>query len=198
MLTMKAVVSRLRLLITWLMGAPAGLKLNSVLSGALGKFFLYHIHLWVTFLELTAPHVTLALSLTADSLKYVGFCLQVCLAQDTFNLISFHVHCFYAYARRLFYSQTFGLQSLWRLFRGKKYNPLRQRVDSCAGNDVDQLFVGTVAFTILLFLYPTTLMYYAVFAPLQLAVVAANYCLCATVRTVSRIQSYKGKASTIL
>ena len=45
------VVSYLNILMTWLMGAPAGLKLNSVLSQSLGKFFLYHIHLWKTFLQ---------------------------------------------------------------------------------------------------------------------------------------------------
>ncbi len=56
------VVSRLRLLLSWLMGAPAGLKLNSVLSGALGRFFLYHVHLWVTFLHLAAPHLARAIS----------------------------------------------------------------------------------------------------------------------------------------
>ena len=55
--TMDLVVKNLQQLISWLMGAPAGLKLNSVLSQALGKFFLYHIHLWVTFLILVAPYV---------------------------------------------------------------------------------------------------------------------------------------------
>lgn len=45
----------LRQLMTWLMGAPAGLKLNAVLSQSLGKFFLYHIHLWRTFLQVTTP-----------------------------------------------------------------------------------------------------------------------------------------------
>ena len=58
--------------------------------------------------------------------------------QDTLNLITFHVHCFYAYARRIFVSQSSGLLSLWRLFRGKKYNPLRDRVDS-SPNNVDQV-----------------------------------------------------------
>ena len=57
----------------------------------------------------------------------------------------------------------YGLQSLWRVFRGKKWNVLRKRVDT-AIYDVDQLFVGTLLFTILLFLLPTTAMYYVVFA----------------------------------
>lgn len=56
----------------------------------------------------------------------------------------------------------YALGSLWRLFRGKKWNVLRQRVDS-AVYDADQLFVGTLLFTVLLFLLPTIGLYYVVF-----------------------------------
>lgn len=63
---------------------------------------------------------------------------------------------------RLFNLQLKCLISLWRLFIGKKYNPLRERVDSCQYSP-NQLFIGTLIFTILLFLLPTTIMYYAVF-----------------------------------
>ena len=65
--------------------------------------------------------------------------------------------------------------SLWRLFRGKKFNPLRNRVDSSPHENVEQLFVGTLAFTILLFLYPTTLVYYAVFAVLESCLTITNF-----------------------
>ena len=64
---------------------------------------------------------------------------------------------------RLYRLQIYALASLWRLFRGKKWNVLRMRVDS-ASYDVDQLFIGTLIFTVLLFLLPTTLLYYVVFA----------------------------------
>jgi hypothetical protein len=63
---------------------------------------------------------------------------------------------------RLYSLQVSGLVALWRLFLGQKHNPLRGRVDSCHYSP-DQLFVGTLAFTILLFLLPTTFMYYIVF-----------------------------------
>lgn len=56
----------------------------------------------------------------------------------------------------------YAMASLWRLFRGKKWNVLRQRVDS-AVYDADQLFVGTLLFTVLLFILPTTGLYYVVF-----------------------------------
>ena len=64
------------------------------------------------------------------------------------------------------------LSSLWRLFRGKKWNVLRKRVDS-ASFDVDQLFVGTLLFTVLLFLLPTVALYYVVF----MGVRGARFCL---------------------
>ncbi|MEQ2157434.1 hypothetical protein GOODEAATRI_001824 [Goodea atripinnis] len=63
---------------------------------------------------------------------------------------------------RLYCLKIYGLSSLWRLFRGKKWNVLRQRVDSCS-YDLDQLFIGMLLFTILLFLLPTTALYYLVF-----------------------------------
>ena len=63
---------------------------------------------------------------------------------------------------RLYSLQVFSLTSLWRLFRGKKWNVLRHRVDS-ASYDIDQLFVGTLFFTLLFFLLPTMLLYYIVF-----------------------------------
>ena len=47
---------------------------------------------------------------------------------------------------RLYHLELYCLGSLWRLFRGKKWNVLRQRVDS-AVYDADQLFVGTLLFT---------------------------------------------------
>ncbi len=64
---------------------------------------------------------------------------------------------------RLFNWQIRLLIILFRLFCGKKQNPLRNnRLDShlC---DIDQLFIVTLTFTILLFLLPSIFMYYAVF-----------------------------------
>jgi hypothetical protein len=46
---------------------------------------------------------------------------------DILRLLFLHVYCFYAYARRLTLSQLTGCLALSRLFRGKKYNPLRDR-----------------------------------------------------------------------
>jgi len=165
---MEATVSRLQTLITWMMENPAGLKLSSVLSQALGQFFLYHIHLWVTYIMLLLPLITPHLINLLPFLQHLPLSLQVALAGDLFTLFTLHLHCFHAYARRLASCQATGLTALWRLFIGKKYNPLRDRVDS-ADCSVEQLFLGTIIFTILLFLFPTSLTFYAVFLALRTA-----------------------------
>lgn len=43
---LQKVADEMKVLLEWLMGAPAGLKLNSQLTHFLGKFFQYHIFLW--------------------------------------------------------------------------------------------------------------------------------------------------------
>ena len=50
---------------------------------------------------------------------------------------------------------------------GRKWNVLRKRVDSC-DYDTSQLLVGTIIFTILLFLLPTTLVFALLFFSLRL------------------------------
>lgn len=75
---------------------------------------------------------------------------------------------------RLFNIQIRGLTALFRLFLGKKKNPLRERVDSCS-YQADQLFVGTLMFTILLFLMPTTWVYYAVFTTVNITFLKLKY-----------------------
>lgn len=46
LLIVQMIVNELKRLLQWMMGAPAGLKLNSQLAQFLGNFFLYHIYLW--------------------------------------------------------------------------------------------------------------------------------------------------------
>lgn len=164
------VVETLKDLINWLMGVPAGLKLNHALNNTMGKFFLYHIHLWWTFLIFSRPLLDLAFEVLL-LFGRLGITFQISIVADLLALVSFHTYCIYVYAARLFNIQLRGITALFRLFLGKKKNPLRERVDSCQ-YQTDQLFVGTLSFTILLFLMPTTWVYYTVFTLLRLASIA--------------------------
>ncbi|XP_033311460.1 uncharacterized protein LOC117211543 [Bombus bifarius] len=163
-------VTFLKDLINWLMGVPAGLKLNHALNNMLGKFFLYHIHMWWTFLIFMKPVMDFTFEVLVLFGK-LGITFQIAIAADLLALVSFHAYCIYVYAARLFNIQLKGITALFRLFLGKKKNPLRERIDSCQYQP-DQLFVGTLLFTILLFLMPTTWVYYVVFTMLRLALIS--------------------------
>ncbi|KAM6407934.1 LOW QUALITY PROTEIN: phosphatidylinositol N-acetylglucosaminyltransferase subunit Q [Rhynochetos jubatus] len=163
------VAEELQNLLQWLMGAPAGLKMNRALDQVLGRFFLYHIHLWISYIHLMSPFIEMILWYVGLS-ACLGLTVALCILSDIIALLTFHIYCFYVYGARLYCLKIYGLSSLWRLFRGKKWNVLRQRVDSCS-YDLDQLFIGTLLFTILLFLLPTTALYYLVFTLLRLLVV---------------------------
>ncbi|XP_030315627.1 phosphatidylinositol N-acetylglucosaminyltransferase subunit Q isoform X2 [Calypte anna] len=166
------VAEELQNLLQWLMGAPAGLKMNRALDQVLGRFFLYHIHLWISYIHLMSPFIEMILWYVGLS-ACLGLTVALCILSDIIALLTFHIYCFYVYGARLYCLKIYGLSSLWRLFRGKKWNVLRQRVDSCS-YDLDQLFIGTLLFTILLFLLPTTALYYLVFTLLRLLVVVVQ------------------------
>ncbi|KAF8794769.1 Phosphatidylinositol like protein [Argiope bruennichi] len=163
-------VSNLQKLIHWLMGVPAGLKLNIPLNSALGHFFLYHIYLWEAYMAVVLPVFTFILK-SSVVIGILGVTSILCLLSDLIALATIHIYCFYGYAARLYGYQIIALSSLWRLFRGKKWNPLRERVDSYT-YDIHQLFLGTLIFTVLLFLLPTVMIYYVVFTCLRIMVLA--------------------------
>ena len=119
----------------------------------------------------------------------LGFTCIISVLSDLVSLATIHIYCFYGYAARLYGLQVLGLSALWRLFRGKKWNQLRSRVDSYSyGND--QLFIGTLSFTILLFLLPTVLMYYLVFLVLRVVTLSVQGALCFCIEYMSSMPLY--------
>ncbi|GAU94308.1 hypothetical protein RvY_06105-2 [Ramazzottius varieornatus] len=103
------------------------------------------------------------------SFGLLGVSFHSALIADCISLFTVHVHCFYIYMARLFNIQLRGLVSLGRFFRGKKWNPLRERVDHVSSS-VDQLFVGSLIMMVFVFLLPTIMTFYFVFASLHVVV----------------------------
>jgi len=77
---------------------------------------------------------------------------------------------------RIFNWQYTILLSLFQLFRGKKHNVLRKRIDSC-DYDLDQLLLGTILFTLLFFLLPTVIVFYLTFATARMAIISLKAAL---------------------
>lgn len=166
------IVTCLKNTVEWLMGSPAGLKLYCPLNSILGSFCQFHISLWWTFLSLLSPFLKVAFNFFLF-LGNFGFSFQVSMLADILAIVSVHMYCIYVYASRLYYFQMKGLKILSRLFIGKKRSPLPGNVHSDPYT-TEQLLFGTVSFTILLFLLPTTLIYYAVFTGIRVTLIFAG------------------------
>lgn len=158
----KLIVNNLRSLLIALKGSPVGLKLNVLLNNFFLDCFIYHVDLWWTFLVVMAPAIQY-LSYPLAVLGLLGLSFQLALLSDILTIIALHAHCFYIYAAVLYKIEVIGIKALWRVVLGRRKNVLRNRVESHEYMS-RQLFLATMFFAALLFLSPTVLVYYIVFA----------------------------------
>ncbi|KAK3385005.1 N-acetylglucosaminyl transferase component-domain-containing protein [Podospora didyma] len=163
-------VEALQSSISWLMGWPAGLKLNTELAAFLGDLFLWVIDYWSSCIEAlrpALPHIIWVIGFSS----FAGASMPIALFSDLLSILTIHIYSFYLASARIYHWQLNILISLFHLFRGKKHNVLRNRIDSC-DYDLDQLLVGTILFTLLFFLLPTVVVFYLNFAIARMAIIS--------------------------
>ncbi|KAF9731465.1 hypothetical protein PMIN06_000429 [Paraphaeosphaeria minitans] len=162
-------IQGLRRMIVWLSEWPGGLKLNTELADFLGDLFIWVIDYWAGCIGVLQPHLPLFIRLVGLS-AFAGATMPISLFSDLTSLLTLHIYSFYVASARIFHWQLTILLSLFHLFRGKKRNVLRNRIDSC-DYDLDQLLLGTILFTLLFFLLPTVLVFYLLFASARVGVI---------------------------
>lgn len=163
-------IEGLRRMITWLMEWPMGLKLNTELAVFLGDLFLWVIDHWAGYMSLLRPYLPGIIHFIGFS-SFAGATLPISLFSDLVSLFSIHIYAFYVASARIFNWQLSIIISLFHLFRGKKRNVLRKRIDSC-DYDLDQLLLGTILFTLLFFLLPTVFVFYLTFASARMGIIS--------------------------
>ena len=102
--------------------------------------------------------------------------MPTALLSDLLSIITIHIYSFYIASARIFNWQLSIIISLFHLFRGKKGNVLRNRIDSC-DYDLDQLLLGTILFTVLFFLLPTVVIFYLAFVSAQILIISLKAAL---------------------
>ncbi|KAI0179671.1 Gpi1-domain-containing protein [Hypoxylon sp. FL1284] len=170
MLLERYTIDALQSSISWLMGWPAGLKLNSELALFLGDLFLWVIDYWsscIGTLRPLLPHIVWFVGFSS----FAGASMPIALLSDLLSVLTIHIYSFYLASARIYHWQLTILLSLFQLFQGKKYNVLRNRVDAC-DYDLDQLLVGTILFTLLFFLLPTVVVFYLNFALARMVIIS--------------------------
>lgn len=154
----------------WLMNSPGGIKLNNELSMFMSDLFRWILEFWRVFMiGPIAPHYGTIINIIGLS-SIFGATFSVALFSDFLSVITFHIYCFYIASAKIYHWQLDIMYSLFQLFCGKKRNVLRDRVDS---NDyeVDQLLMGTLLFTVNVFLLPTVLAFYVMFSFTELIII---------------------------
>lgn len=161
-------------LIKWLMNSPAGFKLNDELATFMGQLILWVLEFWknttLKWLDYRIDYILVGIEI---AISYGGASLFFSILLDIFNLIILNVSGFYVASTRLYCWQLSIVKSLFKLFYGKKYNVLRNRVDS---NDYefDQLMLGIIICTILIYLLPTVFIFYLTFMVARVGILAIS------------------------
>jgi phosphatidylinositol glycan class Q protein len=164
-------------IIIWLMNSPAGFKLNNELASFMGQLILWVLELWKnTMLKWFVVNIDVLLKIVETITRFGGLSIFISILMDLNILIFLNIYGFYIASTRLYYWQINILRSLFKLFYGKKYNILRNRVDS---NDYefDQLMLGIIIFTILLYLLPTVFIFYLTFVTARLGILIISFIL---------------------
>ncbi|KAK9452635.1 N-acetylglucosaminyl transferase component-domain-containing protein [Dipodascopsis uninucleata] len=162
----------LRRNIEWLMDWPGGLKLNNELVAFFGELFLWVIGFWEGILENFRPYLSDIVYFVGVS-GFFGATFPIALVADIVSFLTIQIYSCYLASARIYNWQLTVLLSLFHLFRGKRRNVLRNRIDSC-DYDLDQLLIGTILFTLLTFLLPTVLVFYLSFATARLLIIVIN------------------------
>jgi hypothetical protein len=163
----------------WLERFPIGFKLNVRLTESMGNEIrsLIGVHEWC-WERLTiymGAHQSVAAAILFLVSSALGGSGLIALTCDVWRLSTLHLSLLAFGFRRIFAMELYLLSALWRLFRGKKRNVLRQRTDTMEYDSM-QLLLGTIMFTIALFMLTTVLVYHAFFAVLNLTAVLVAVC----------------------
>lgn len=190
-------------LISWVSKShPAGFKLNDELGNFMGDLFIWSLNYWKflindIFETKLSPHLKLfllsLLKLFIKALCYFGgISFLLAFINDIIKNLTIHITGFYFTSTKIYKRQIQVLMSLFQLFRGKKYNVLRNRIDNLnnytiemthntaksadvsSSFEIDQLLLGTLLFIILIFLLPTVFAFYFLFFMLRLSLLVVT------------------------
>ncbi|TDL29344.1 Gpi1-domain-containing protein [Rickenella mellea] len=173
--TKQIAISHVESSLSWLDNWPAGLKLNTELSSFYRFTFTGLLAVSDSVIDHLAHHLPTVVFIIGAA-GPLGLTMILSLLSDLLSLITFHLYLSYLLATTIFRHQLVTARSLFNLFRGRRRNVLRHRTDWW-DYDIDQLLLGTMVFTLVSFLFPTVVVYYALFALSRLVIILIHAAL---------------------
>ncbi|KAI9630681.1 hypothetical protein KEM48_013709 [Puccinia striiformis f. sp. tritici PST-130] len=143
----------------WTNSYPVGLKLNDQLGNAFWVGSNMAIDFWHIYVLKHAYLILPKMIWIVGFVSLFGNTFALAIASDFLTIATFHLWMIYRFFTFVFDSQLRFLSVLFNIFRGRKYNVLRNRNEP-ATYQLDQLILGTILFTLAIFLFPTILAFY--------------------------------------
>lgn len=101
----------------WLMGNPAGFKLNTELARVLGMISLNTIQIWSTLWSSMGFYFPSIAKVIAFCGIHFGFTTAAALIIDLISLVTRHIFILHWLLSLIYSQQIQALAALWRLFR---------------------------------------------------------------------------------
>lgn len=114
-------------------------------------------------MDISSVRIPAFITITGYFGIFCGATMIFSIISDLISFSTLHISLLYSVSTRIYYWHFNILSSTFNIFRGKKHNPLRKRIDN-AEYDLDQTLIGTIIFTLFLFLAPTIAAYYLLFS----------------------------------
>ncbi|EUD68504.1 hypothetical protein C922_00900 [Plasmodium inui San Antonio 1] len=154
---------------------PLGLKLNNNFTSFIGSIIVSILDKWDYFKNVFPLKSSSAVHLLKLS-SLCGASFFLSFFMDYLKLIIAHVTLIFAFLTKILSIFHSNMYSLYLLFNGKKWNILKLRVDTNYYTN-EEVILGTVLFTILIFLYPSVFVLFLVFGIIYLVISRIIYCL---------------------
>jgi phosphatidylinositol glycan class Q protein len=183
----------LQSVVSWLMGSPAGLQMNRNLVVFLGTVSLTVVSYWdaVILGLITSDYIDMEfrIAIVLCAFSMCGLSVLLSALIDFASVAFFHIFFVYAGLTRLWHFTVRVIFTFTQLFRGKKYNVLKLRIDGHEF-DIEQLILGTVFLSVVVFMLPTVIVCYLSFLFLWLGVLLLQLLLRAGVSVFSFFPVY--------
>ncbi|ORZ37123.1 N-acetylglucosaminyl transferase component-domain-containing protein, partial [Catenaria anguillulae PL171] len=160
--------------LAWFMSYPAGLKLNGPLARFVAELGQWIVSAWtqgpITLASTLLLHPWLS-SITAVLAITGGFSLVagVLVGDLLLGVCVAHLEVMHGATHKLMQALARGLGALVQVFVGKQWNPLRRRTETAEFSG-EQLLMGTLVFTMLVFLAPTVGVFWVYFESVHITI----------------------------
>lgn len=152
-------LERLKQQTEWLMAYPGGFHPNPNLSQFLGCAIIDLIYIWNYFTTALIQGQYVIMN-NLSLMGLIGQTVQVALIHDMLLVVcSSHIFLLYTIVAYVYQYILKMLITLINLFNGKKFNIMRNRVDS-NNFSIQEFYLGVLIVALILFLLPTLAMFY--------------------------------------